>query len=126
MLTRKLAIHFYILTSSNLSYTSGMSNQDTFNAFLSIMVNNINHNGKCNDSDLCIEIAHYINMLPKTVYWLTSLYDFIYEYGENVIEIYLGRDEEGEKMYYVENPKTNWNERIREELVKLGYYKRVS
>lgn len=83
----------------------------------------MNQNGKCNDADVCIEIAHYVNMLPKSVYWLDSLYDFIYEHGESVDETFMGRDEEGEKIYHTFNPETNWNERIRKELVKLGYYK---
>lgn len=100
-----------------------MNTQIIFNAFLSILVNNLNENGKCNDVDVCCEIAHYINMIPKTVYWLDSLYDFIHEHGEVVDETFIGRDEDGEKIYHVFNKETNWSDRVRKELVKLGYYK---
>lgn len=103
-----------------------MNNQIIFNAFLSILVNNLNENGKCGDADVCCEIAHYINMLPKSVYWLDTLYDFIDEHGENVDEIYMGRDEDGEKIYNVFNKETNWHDRVRKELVKLNYYKDFS
>lgn len=92
--------------------------------FMSILINHINAHGSWDDAEVCTEIAHFINMLPKTVYWASVLGDFIEEHGESVDESYLGRDEYGEKQYYIHNPETNWNERIRKELVALGYYRR--
>jgi hypothetical protein len=54
-----------------------------------------------------------------------DLYDFIAEYGEDIDETYMGRDADGEKIYHVFNPDTNWHERIRKELVANGYYDRL-
>lgn len=99
-------------------------------AFMSILLNNFNQDGTIVDADICIEIAHYINMLSiptygQNGYWV-ELNDFIDEHGESSEYVYMGRDEDGEKVYYCPNAKTNWNERIRVELVKLGYYKRLA
>ena len=99
------------------------TNEYLFKSFLSILIDNMNESGKCHDEDVCCEIAHVINMHPKNVYWGPVLWDFIHEHGEDVEEIYMGRDEDGEKIFYVRNPETNWQERIRKELVKIGYYK---
>lgn len=63
-------------------------------------------------------------MLPFTVHHSDTLYEFIAEYGEDVDDTYLGRDEEGEKQFLTHNPTTNWHERIRRELAKIGYFKR--
>ncbi len=103
-----------------------MSNNVLFAAFVSIMVENINANGKCNDAQVCANIASHINMIPTNIYWADTLYEFISEYGEDVDETYMGRDEEGEKIYHTYNPETNWHDRVRKELVKLGYYKNVN
>jgi hypothetical protein len=94
-------------------------------AFMSILLNNFNQDGKIIDNDICIEIAHYVNMIkrPASFQLWHELYEFIYDHGESVDETYMGRDDDGEKIYHCFNPKTNWLARITEELVKLGYYK---
>lgn len=97
-----------------------MSNQANFAPFLSILIANINKNGTCNDAEVCKEIAQYINSNP--IYFGSTLYDFIYEHGEDAVETYGGRDEDGEKVYHTYNPDTNWHERIRKELVTLGFF----
>lgn len=99
-------------------------NDTLYAAFLSIMVERINTDGKCDDAEICKDIAAYLNMLPFTVYVGDTLWEFIYEHGEDTDDTYLGRDEHGEKQYHIENPDTNWHERIRKELAKMGYYKR--
>lgn len=95
--------------------------------FLPILVAHINTNGngKINDELICREIAIYINSHPFSESFNLIhevLFDFIYEYGEDEDCQYLGRDEHGEKQYHSHNPDTNWHERIRKELVALGYY----
>ena len=99
-------------------------NDTIYAAFVSIMTECINRDGKCDDAEVCATIAAHINMLPFTVHYSDTLYDFINEYGEDVDQIYMGRDEDGEKKYHTFNPETNWHERIRKELAKIGYYKR--
>jgi hypothetical protein len=99
-------------------------NTAIYDAFLSIMIERINLDGKCDDAEICATIAAYINMLPFTTYYGDTLYEFISYHGEDMEDTYLGRDEDGEKRFLVHNPETNWHERIRKELVKLGYYKR--
>jgi hypothetical protein len=93
-------------------------------AFLSIMLDNINEAGRCIDEDVCKDIAGYITMLPYETHYSDVLYDFIAEYGEDVEEDYCGRDEDGEKVYFTFNKETNWHERIRRELVAMGYFTR--
>lgn len=97
-----------------------------FDSFLSIMTNRINLDGKCDDGEVCKDIAAFINMLPNSCYYLDSLYDFIAEYGEDADEDYMGRDEHGEKVYHMYNRETNWHDRIRKELVAIGYYERLA
>ncbi len=99
-----------------------MSNAVIFKSLVSILTEHVNVNGKVVDADLCKSIALYINSIPFGIYYADALYDFIYEYGEDTYDTYLGRDENGEKQYEVHNPETNWNERIRKELVALGHY----
>jgi hypothetical protein len=103
-----------------------MNNTDLFNDFLAILTDNINQAGKCIDEDVCRDIAGYITMLPYETHYSDALYDFIAEFGEDEDYTYLGRDEEGEKRYLVHNPDTHWHERIRKELVAIGYYKRYN
>ena len=98
--------------------------EDIFHHFLSLLIDNINQNGTCNDAEVCASIADYINMLPANTCYAHTLYEFIAEHGEDTDESYVGRDEEGEKQYIVHNKETNWHERIRKELVAIGYYKR--
>lgn len=96
-------------------------------AFMSILLNNFNAEGKIIDHDVCVEIAHFINMQPMTVPHFNifhALWDFIREHGEDENWDYLGRDSEGEKMFHSHNPEENWHNRIRVELIKLGYYAR--
>jgi hypothetical protein len=102
-----------------------MSN-DLFASFLSIMLDNINEAGKCVDEDICKDIAGFISMLPYETAYGEALYEFIYEYGEDSDDRYMGRDENGEKQYYTTNKNTNWHERIRRELCLMGYYKRYN
>lgn len=98
---------------------------DIYNALISIMTECVNRDGKCDDAEVCATIAAYLNMLPFTCYYGDTLYEFIAEYGEDMDDTYLGRDPEtGEKRYVIHNPDTNWHERIRKELAKIGYYKR--
>lgn len=95
------------------------------NPFISIMTAHINANGKIIDELICKEIAAYINAQPFSESFNlihNMLFDFIYEHGEDEDCQYLGRDEYGEKQYVTHNPDTNWHERIRKELVALGYY----
>lgn len=93
-------------------------------ALLSILTEHVNAYGKVDDAEICKTIAAYINMLPEGCYYGSSLFDFIYEYGEDEDMTFIGRDADGEKQYHSFNPDTNWHERIRKELVALGYYKR--
>jgi hypothetical protein len=95
-----------------------------FAALISILTAHINKHGKCVDEVICREIAAYLNTLPFGTHYGDALYDFIDQYGEDMEDTYLGRDEDGEKQYLVHNPETNWHERIRKELIALGYYKR--
>jgi hypothetical protein len=98
---------------------------DSINAaFISILTERINQDGKCDDAEVCKDIAAYLNMLPFTVHYSDTLYEFIAEYGEDVDDTYVGRDEEGEKRFITHNPDTNWHERIRRELARIGYFKR--
>lgn len=99
-------------------------NNTLYAALLSIMTECINRDGKCDDAEVCSLIAAYLNMIPFTVYYSDTLWEFINDFGEDVEDTYLGRDEYGEKQYLVHNPETNWHERIRKELVKIGYYQR--
>jgi hypothetical protein len=92
--------------------------------FILIMVDNINQAGKCIDEDVCNDIAGYITMLPYETQYTNVLYEFIADYGEDVDETYIGRDNDGEKVYHIFNKYTNWHDRIRRELVTLGYFKR--
>jgi hypothetical protein len=98
------------------------NNTPFFSKCLSILINNINKNGTCNDAEVCKEIAEYINS-NEVGYYGDALFEFIYEHGEDEDDTYMGRDENGEKVYHSFNPETNWHERIRKELVALGYYK---
>ena len=98
----------------------------TMTDLLRIMTNRINLDGKCDDAAVCKDIAAYLNTIPFTCYWHDTVWEFVYEYGEDTDDEYLGRDSQGEKQYHTWNPKTNWNERIRRELVDLGYYKRFT
>jgi hypothetical protein len=100
-----------------------MKYDTTFAALLAIMINHINVNGKVVDALLCKELATYIHNTPDLGYYGTALMDFIYEYGEDCDETYMGRDAEGEKQYHTFNKETNWHERIRKELVTMGHYK---
>lgn len=100
-----------------------MINDTTYLAFLSIMIDHINVNGKVDDAMLCKELASYIHNTPDLGYYGETLWEFIYEYGEDCDETYMGRDAEGEKQYHTFNPKTNWHERIRLALVAMGHYK---
>lgn len=93
-------------------------------ALISILTEHVNAHGKVEAAELCKDIAAYINMLPFTVYYGDSLYEFIHEYGEDADECYLGRDEYGEKQYVLHNPDTEWHGRIRRELRVMGYYAR--
>jgi hypothetical protein len=95
-----------------------------YNAFISILTERINQDGKCDDAEVCKDIAAYLNMLPFTTNIGDTLWNFIDEHGEDVDYTYLGRDADGEKQYLTHNPDTNWHERIRKELAKIGYYKR--
>lgn len=105
----------------------------TINNYISLMTLHINENGKIIDELFCREIADWINGEAfahnddRTVIYEVHhiLYDFIREYGEDVDETYMGRDSEGEKIYHIFNPNTNWHERIRKELVANGYYRRI-
>lgn len=99
-----------------------LTNDPTFLALLSILINHINVHGKVVDEVVCKEIAHYLHNDAHPHYG-QALWEFIYEYGEDSNDEYMGRDEHGEKQYYLHNPDTNWHERIRRELVKLGHYK---
>jgi hypothetical protein len=100
-------------------------NDTLYAAFISIMTECVNNNdGKCDDAEVCATIAAYLNMLPFTTYYGNTLWEFINDYGEDSDDRYLGRDEDGEKRYLTTNPDTNWHERIRKELVKLGHYQR--
>lgn len=101
-------------------------NDDLFGNFLSIMLDNINEAGKCIDEDICKDIAAFIAMLPYETPWSMALYDFIAEHGEDVDDMYIGRDADGEKQYHVFNKDTNWHERIRRELCLTGYFKRYN
>jgi hypothetical protein len=101
-----------------------MNNSNAFACFLGIMINHINVNGKVDDALLCKELATFIHNNTKTIgYYGSALMDFIYEYGEDCDETYMGRDSEGEKVYHTFNPDTNWHERIRKELAAMGHYK---
>lgn len=95
-----------------------------YSALVSILTECVNRDGKCDDAEVCSTIAAYLNMLPFTTYYSDTLYEFIADFGEDVDDTYLGRDEDGEKQYLIHNPDTNWHERIRKELAKIGYYKR--
>jgi hypothetical protein len=99
-----------------------MKNDTTFAAFLAIMINHINVNGKVDDALLCKELATFIHNDLTLGYYGTTLWEFIYEYGEDCDETYMGRDVEGEKQYHIFNKETNWHERIRKELVAMGHY----
>ena len=101
-------------------------NTKLYMAFVSILTESINRYGKCDDVEVCKDIAAYINMLPFGTYYADTLYEFIAEYGEDVDDTYLGRDSEGEKQFITHNPDTNWHERIRKELVAIGFYKRYA
>lgn len=104
-----------------------MNYDNAYAGFMSIYLNNFNKDQKIDEQSVCVEIAHFMNMLhvptKHTEAW-RALWDFIREFGEEIDETYLGRDAEGEKVYHTRNKETNWHERIRKELVKLGYYKR--
>jgi hypothetical protein len=89
---------------------------------LSILVLHRNTNGKVIDEVICREIAVYIDSLPMPCYYGEALWEFIYEYGEDEDDQYLGRDENGEKQYHSLNPETNWHARVRKELKALGHY----
>jgi hypothetical protein len=93
-----------------------------FAKLLSILLNHINEHGKCVDEIVCKELAYYIHSSGIKGYGST-LWEFIYEHGEDEDMDYMGRDEHGEKQYHTYNPKTHWHERIRKELVLLGHYK---
>ncbi len=99
-----------------------MSNEVITASLISIMTEHVNVRGKVDDAALCRSIADYINGIPFTIYYMDAVYDFIREYGEDVDECYIGRDEDGEKQYITYNPDPNWLARIREELLALGYY----
>lgn len=102
-----------------------MINDTTYAALLAIMINRINLDGKCDDEEVCKDIAAYLNMLNgEASQFGHTLWEFIYDYGEDSDDIFMGRDEEGEKVYHTTNKETNWHERIRKELVRLGYYDR--
>jgi hypothetical protein len=101
-----------------------MSN-DISDALMSILIEHINA-GKLDDEEVCKDIAAYINMLPMSVYFWDSLYDFIRDFGEDVDETYMGRDADGEKVYHVYNSESNWQMRINKELGRLGYFKRYA
>ena len=91
------------------------------NAYISLMTAHVNANGKVDDALFCKEIAAGIN--AGTLKGGEPLWEFIYEFGEDMDDTYMGRDQYGEKHYHTFNPGTNWHERIRKELVSLGYYK---
>lgn len=101
-----------------------MTKNDIKPALLSILTEHVNAYGKVEPAELCKDIAAYLNMLPFTVYVWDSLMDFIYEYGEEAEDIYLGRDQDGEKQYFLVNPNTEWHGRIQRELRAIGYYAR--
>lgn len=99
------------------------------NPYITILANHINTNGKVNDALICREIAQFINSRPYSespMLMNDLLWNFIHEYGEDEDCNYIGRDEYGEKQYITHNPDTNWHERIRKELVVLGYYLRFN
>jgi hypothetical protein len=99
------------------------------NPFLTIMTNHINENGKVVDAIICRQIAEYINSRPfseSPMLMGDNLWHFIDQYGEDEDCNYIGRDEHGEKQYVTYNPDTNWHERIRKELVALGFYLRYA
>jgi hypothetical protein len=98
-------------------------NEVIYASLTSIMTESVNHFGKFDDDKICKSIADYINTIPFTIYYHDTLYEFISEYGEDIDDSYLGRDENGEKQYITYNQETNWHTRIRKELVALGYYK---
>ncbi len=110
------------MTIIKLHYDTVMLNNNIFAAFLSIMIEHINVNGKVDDALLCKELATYIHNTPDLGYYGETLWEFIYEYGEDEHTDYMGRDEYGEKQYYSHNPDTNWHARIRKELVAMGHY----
>ena len=91
---------------------------------ISLMTVHHNAHGKIVDEVFCREIAAYLDKLPLRTYFQSELCDFIYEYGEDEDDTYMGRDEHGEKQYHTFNPETNWHGRIRKELIALGYYVR--
>ncbi len=97
---------------------------DIYAGLVSILLNRINLDGKCDDAEVCKDIAAYINMLPMGCAYGSTLWEFINDYGEDEDSRYLGRDAEGEKQYHISNPDTNWHERIRKELVAIHYYQR--
>lgn len=99
-----------------------MMNNTTYAAFLAIMIDHINVNGKVVDALLCKEMASYIHNTPDLGYYGETLWEFIYEYGEDEDMTMMGRDEYGEKQYHTFNPDTNWHTRIRKELVALGHF----
>jgi hypothetical protein len=100
-----------------------MSNEVIYASLTSILTEHINAHGKVVDEIICRSIADYLNSIPFTVYYADTLYDFFADFGEDVDECYMGRDEYGEKQYATHNPDTNWHARIRKELIALGYYK---
>jgi hypothetical protein len=107
--------------------------QNIYSSLVSIMTEHINQYGKVDDVELCKTIAAWIGMLSfdaKTQMELwhgdVGLYEFIRDYGEDVDETYMGRDEFGEKVYHTFNPETNWITMIRKELVANKFYERYS
>jgi hypothetical protein len=94
------------------------------NDLLSILVAHRNANGKIIDEVICREIAAYLNGLAFPNYYGEALWEFIYEYGEEEDDRYMGRDENGEKQYISYNRETNWHARIDKELAALGFYAR--
>lgn len=108
-----------------------MNKAEFYSTFISLMTLHMNENPKLDDALLCREIAEWINGYSfsrqdkGSLYVLfDALYDFVYEHGEDEDMTFMGRDEEGEKIYHTFNPETHWHGRIRRELRELGMYKR--
>lgn len=103
-----------------------MLNNTTFAAFLSIMIEHINVNGKVVDALLCKELATYIHNTPGLGYYGETLWEFVYEYGEDEDLEYMGRDPVyHEKQYESRNPDTNWHTRINNELRAMGHFEPI-
>ena len=97
-------------------------NPELFASFLSLMIAHVNATGAVDDGLFCKELAKHVHDNKGEVGYYGTLSEFIREFGEEYDEAYMGRDEDGEKQYHCFNPKTNWHDRIRMELVALGYY----